>query len=62
VSTDGFVCLISKVVAAGHGRTAAKLRGYPLAIRAKTNPAAPQSMRDFGIQVNPAASIDAPAQ
>jgi hypothetical protein len=46
VSTDDFVGLISKVVAAGHGRTAAKLRSYlraaySLAIRAKTNPAAP---------------------
>ena len=67
VSTDDFVGLISKVVAAGHGRTAAKLRSYlraaySLAIRAKTNPAAPQSLRDFEIQVNPIASIDALAQ
>jgi hypothetical protein len=67
VSTDDFVGLISKVVAAGHGRTAAKVRSYlraayALAIRAKTNPAAPQSLRDFGIQVNPLASIDALAQ
>lgn len=35
---------------------------YSLAIRAKTNPAAPQSLRDFGIKVNPVASIDALAQ
>jgi integrase len=67
ISTDDFVGLISKVVAAGHGRTAAKLRSYlraaySLAIRAKTNPAAPQSMRDFDIQINPVASIDALAQ
>lgn len=58
ISTDEFVGLISKVVAAGHGRTAAKLRSYvraayALAIRAKTNPAAPQALRDFGIQINP---------
>jgi integrase len=67
ISTDDFVGLISKVVAAGHGRTGAKLRSYlraayALAIRAKTNPAAPQSMRDFDIQINPVASIDALAQ
>src|SRR5579883_2959665 len=52
VSTDDFVRLISKVVAAGHGRTAAKLRSYlhaayALGIRAKTNPAAPQVMREL---------------
>jgi hypothetical protein len=58
VSTDEFVSLIGKVVAAGHGRTAAKLRSYlhaayALGIRAKTNPAAPQLMRDFALKVNP---------
>ncbi len=67
LSTDDFVGVVSKVVAAGHGRTAAKLRSYlraaySLAIRAKTNPAAPQSLRDFGIQANPVANIDALAQ
>jgi len=67
VSTDEFVALISKVAAAGRGRTAAKLRSYlhaayALGIRAKTNPAAPQAMREFGIKANPIASIDALAQ
>jgi integrase len=67
VTTDEFVDLISKVVAAGHGRTAAKLRSYAhaayaLGIRAKTNPAAPPAIRAFGIKVNPLASIDALAQ
>jgi integrase len=67
VSTDDFVRLISKVVAAGHGRTAAKLRSYlhaayALGIRAKTNPAAPQVMREFVLQMNPIASIDALSQ
>src|SRR5690606_6473344 len=67
VTTDEFVDVISKVVAAGHGRTAAKLRSYAhaayaLGIRAKTNPAAPPAIRAFGIKVNPLASIDALAQ
>jgi integrase len=66
ISTEELVSLISKVVTAGHGRTAAKLRSYlhaayALSIRAKTNPAAPQAMRDFDIKANPLASIDAMA-
>lgn len=67
VTTDDFVNLVSKVVVAGHGRTAAKLRSYAhaayaLGIRAKTNPAASPEIRAFDIKVNPLASIDALAQ
>jgi integrase len=67
VTTDDFVNLVSKVVVAGHGRTAAKLRSYAhaayaLGIRAKTNPAASPEIRTFDIKVNPLASIDALAQ
>jgi hypothetical protein len=67
VTTEDFVSLISKVVAKGHGRTAAKLRSYThaayaLGVRAKTNPAAPPNIREFGIKVNPLASIDALSQ
>jgi integrase len=62
VETDEFVRIIGKVVVAGHGRTAGKLRSYlhaayGLAIRSKTDPAAPQVMREFAIKVNPISSI-----
>lgn len=64
VSIDDFVGLIGKVVEAGKGRTAAKLRSYlraaySLAIKAKTDPSAPMILRTFGITVNPLASIGA---
>jgi len=67
VSVDEFVGLIGKVAEAEKGRTAAKLRSYlraaySLAIRSKTDPAAPLTMRTFGIQANPLASIDALSQ
>lgn len=67
VSTDDWVGIVGKVVAAGHGRTAAKLRSYAraayeLAIRSKTDPAAPQWLKEFGIKFNPLATISALAQ
>lgn len=67
VSIDDWVGIVGKVVAAGHGRTAAKLRSYAraayeLAIRSKTDPAAPQGLKEFGIKFNPLASISALAQ
>jgi integrase len=67
VTVDEFVELIGRVVAAGHGCTAAKLRSYlraayALAIEAKTNPAAPAILKTFGISTNPLASIGALSQ
>jgi len=67
VSVDEFVALIGRVVAAGHGRTAAKVRSYlraayALAIEAKTDPAAPAVLKTFGISTNPLASIGALSQ
>jgi len=59
--------VISRVVEAGKGRTADKLRSYlrasyQLAVESKTNPAAPMTLRTFGITINPIASIGALAQ
>jgi integrase len=67
VGVDEFVEVIGQVVAAGHGRTAAKLRSYlraayALAIEAKTDPAAPALLKTFGISTNPLASIGALSQ
>ena len=67
VTIDDFVALIGKLTEAGKGRTAAKLRSYlraaySLAIKSKTDPAAPQTMRTFGITTNPLASVGALAQ
>jgi integrase len=61
VPVDAFVEVIGAVVHAGKGRTAAKLRSYlrsayAIAIRSKTDPAAPPTMRGFGIVVNPLTS------
>ena len=61
---DEFVGLLSKLVQAGKGRTAEKLRSYlraayGLALQSKTNPDAPQALRNFGVRVNPIASISA---
>jgi integrase len=66
-TVDDFVGLIGKVAEAGKGRTAAKLRSYlraaySLAIRSKTDPSAPQTLRTFGIGGNPLASVGALAQ
>jgi integrase len=52
------------VVEAGKGRTAGKLRSYlraaySLAIRSRTDPDAPLTMRAFGITANPIADIGA---
>lgn len=67
VSTDDWVGLVGQVVAAGHGRTAGKLRSYAraayeLAMHAKTDPAAPQGLKEFDIKFNPLAPISALSQ
>lgn len=67
LSVDDFVGLIGKLVEAGKGRTADKLRSYlrsayQLALESKTNPAAPLTLRTYGIQINPIASIGALSQ
>ena len=67
ISVDEFVHVIGKVAEAGKGRTAAKLRSYlraaySLAIKSRTDPAAPLTMRTFGIDANPLASIGALSQ
>jgi integrase len=67
LSIDDFVALIGRLVEAGKGRTADKLRSYlrsayQLALESKTNPAAPLTLRTYGIQVNPIASIGALSQ
>lgn len=64
VPLDEFVRLVGKVVDAGKGRTAGKLRSYlraayQLAIRSQTDPDAPLTMRSFGITANPIASMGA---
>ena len=64
ISVDDFVVLLAKLTEAGKGRTAGKLRSYlraaySLAVRSKTDPDAPLSMRTFGITSNPIASISA---
>jgi integrase len=67
IQVDDFVSLIGKLTERDKGRTAAKLRSYlraaySLAIRSKTDPAAPLTLRAFGIETNPIASIGALAQ
>ena len=67
IPVDDFVELIGRVVSAGKGRTAAKLRSYlraayALAIESKTDPAAPAMLKTFGISTNPLASIGALSQ
>ncbi len=62
VAPEDFVRLISAPEAAGKGRTAAKLRSYlraayALAVRSHLDPAAPASLRAFGIASNPIAGI-----
>lgn len=64
VTIDDFVVLLAKLTEAGKGRTAGKLRSYlraaySLAVRSKTDPDAPMTMRTFGITSNPIASISA---
>jgi integrase len=67
VTVEEFVQLIARLAEAGKGRTAAKLRSglraaFGLAIRSRTDPAAPQSLRSFGVSVNPIAGIGAMSQ
>ncbi len=67
LSIDDFVGMIGRLVEAGKGRTAEKLRSYlrsayQLALESKTNPAAPLTLRTYGIQINPIASIGALSQ
>ncbi|MGH8198810.1 MAG: tyrosine-type recombinase/integrase [Steroidobacteraceae bacterium] len=64
VPSDEFVRLIGKLVEAGKGRTAGKCRSYlraaySLAIRSRTDPDAPLTIRAFGITANPIADIGA---
>lgn len=64
LSVDDFVVLVGRLVEAGKGRTADKLRSYlraayQLALESKTDPGAPLALRAFGIAVNPIASIGA---
>jgi hypothetical protein len=64
VSVDEFVDLIGRLVDAGKGRTAGKLRSYlraayALAMKAKTDPAAPSALKRFGITTNPLANVGA---
>jgi integrase len=66
VTVDQFVALISALTEVGKGRTAAKLRSYlraaySLAISSKTDPDAPLTLRSFGIEANPLASVGARA-
>lgn len=61
---DDFVGLIGRLVEAGKGRTAAKLRSYlraayQLALASRTDPTAPLTMRSFGIIANPISGIGA---
>lgn len=61
---DDFVGLIGRLVEAGKGRTAAKLRSYlraayQLALASRTDPTAPLTMRSFGIMANPISGIGA---
>ena len=63
-SVDDFVEIIGKLVDAGKGRTAGKLRAYlraaySLAIHSRTDPEVPLTMRSFGITTNPIAGIGA---
>ena len=67
LSVEDLVALVGKLVEAGKGRTADKLRSYlraayQLAVESKTNPAAPLALRGYGIRVNPIASISALSQ
>ena len=67
VGVQDFVRLIGKVVSAGKGRTAGKLRSYlhamyGLAISSKTDPSVPAALRDFDIEVNPISGIAALSQ
>jgi integrase len=62
-----FVPAIGALVQAGRGPSARKLRAYlrtanQQALASQSNPAAPQSMRAFGIEYNPVASVGALSQ
>lgn len=67
IHVNEFVDLIGRLTEEGKGRTAAKLRSYlraayALAIKSKTDPAAPLALRAFGIEANPITSIGALSQ
>jgi integrase len=64
LGTLDFKPLIAKLVEAGHGRGAAKLRtalraAYQLAVDSGTDPDVPDEFGAFGITVNPVASVSA---
>jgi integrase len=67
ITMDELTDVIRRVVGNGHGRTGDKLRSYlraayQVAIKARSNPAAPADMGGFRLTINPLASIDAMAQ
>ena len=64
VRAKNITVLVSRLVEAGKGRTAAKLRSYlraayALAMSAETNPQAPADLVLFGVESNPAAATAA---
>jgi integrase len=64
VTVDELVVLIGRLAEGGKGRTAAKLRSYlhaayQLAVESRTDPSAPQTLRAYGVTLNPVASIGA---
>jgi integrase len=64
ITVDDFILVLGKLVEAGKGRTAVKVRSYgaaayQLAISSRTNPEAPLMLRHFGVTMNPFSSIDA---
>jgi hypothetical protein len=64
LGTPDFKPVIAKLVEAGHGRGAAKLRtalraAYQLAVDSGTDPDVPEEFGTFGITFNPVASVSA---
>lgn len=67
VTSKNVTELLRRVVEAGHGRTAAKLRSYlraayALALGADLNPAAPSAFIGFELETNPVAGVNALAE
>lgn len=64
IEPEAFAGLIGRLVEAGNGRTAGKLRSYlraayALAAASHTDPSAPLGLRAFGIRTNPLSGIPA---
>jgi integrase len=67
ITTSQLRQIIARVIEAGKGREAAKLRSflraaYSMAIRAGTDPTTPADLHTMGIEANPAASLAALSQ